>query len=523
MGVITSSSKAAATTSSIKNVQFITGSEVVPANPIIIGTGDPAKEAGIDLDTPILVTSPEDAANKTGAGFMLHRLTKQFYKGSKNQLPVTIIMQAEDGAGAQASGSIDFVGSSGVLAGTLKLYISGLIDEPVGITVTAGDAPADLAAATAAAINALTDLPVTASAATTITTITAKSKGAWGNDIDISFNLLAGDVTPTGVVGAITGMSAGAATDDISTALNALGTGDGANEDFYTDLVHGYGQDSTQLNHISVYGGEGNDAVGLYDEFVHKPFRSLNGDTAAGSGGLSALVSLGDGRKLDRTNGTYAVPGSATHPQEIAAQVMGMIARIANINPAKTYAWQALSGVDPGAKADRWTSENTNRNTAVLAGISPSFVEGGIVKLQNVVSYYHPDNVTSDSNGYRSMRDLAITRNLLDGQFKAFRAEKWEGVSFVADKSKVTNSTSREKARDLDDVLDTDLALAKAWEGQAWIFTADFTVDQLKINPPTLRGDGKGFNNQISVIYSGEGLILDSEVQFDVSPVAVTG
>lgn len=523
MSNITSNSLAAAVGSSVKNVVFKPTAQVVPRKILIIGTGDPTTEAANDLNTPILVTSPEDVGAKTGFGFMLYRLAKSAYKGSKGILTY-IIQQAEPGAGVQATGDIDFTGSTGVLAGTIALYIAG---ERVAVTVAAGTSADDIATAVVAAVNADSTLPVTAAvdgATTAQVNFTAKSEGTYGNGIDISLNLNAGEELPSGVTTAITDMSSGAGIPDIQDALDALGTGDGANEDYFTDVIYaGYGQDSATLNAVSTYVGEGNDFTGLYDKVVHKPFRALVGDVAAGSGGLSALVSLGGGRKNDRANGVIAVPGSQSHPAEIAAQAMGVMAKINNNLAEQNYLDIVLEGVWPGAKSDRWTSEYNNRDTAVKAGVSPTFVKSGSVVMQNVVTFYHPDSVPVTSNGYRSMRNISILQNWLNAQASAFETEKWDGISIVADTQNVTNVESRKKARDVEAVKDELLALINSAEANAWIYSASFSIDSLKEpTAVTVRTGGDGFVSTLKIVLSGEGNILDNITEFDTSIAVFT-
>jgi phage tail sheath gpL-like len=512
---ITDNSLAAGVGSSVKNKTFKFAAQVVQRKILLVGTGDPLTEAGNLLNEPILVTSPEDVAAKTGFGWMLHRLAIASFKGSKG-IETWVVQQAE--TGAQAAGELDFTGSIGVQAGTLAIYIA---NERVAVNITAGMTIEEIADAVVAAITANPDLPVTAVkvAVTFEVTITSKSTGPWGDDISLNFNLQSDDETPTGIVTAITGMTGGTGIPDIQTALDSLGTGDGANEAFFTDAPsHGYGQDTTTLDAVANYVGQGNDFTGLYDKVVHKPFRSLVGDVAAGSGGLSALVALGNGRKNDRANGVVAVPGSASHPAEIAAQALGVMAKINNNIAEGSYLDQVLEGVHPGDKADRWTSEYNNRDTAVKAGVSPTVIKNGAVVMQNVVTFYHPDSVPQTSNGYRSQRNISILQNILYNVALNFEGEKWQGISIVADVTRVGAFESRKKARDTDSVLDDLVALARSFESNAWIFSASFTIDELK-NPGSvvIRGGGDGFNNTLKVVLSGEGLILDTVTEFDTS------
>lgn len=517
---LNATSLAAGVGASVKNVQFQSSAQNVPRKILIIATYDPAK-TGVVAETPVLVLSADDAGDQFGFGFMAHRLALQAFEGS-NGVETWIQPQAEAGGAVAAAGEIDFAGSTGVIAGTIYLYIAGL---SVPVTISTGATVEDIADAVVAAITADKRLPVTAAkvAVTFEVTITAKSKGPWGNDISIAFNLGYGEALPTGVTAAVTDMASGAGIPTIADALDALGTGDNANENFFTDVVHGYGQDTTTLDTISTYVGEGNVFSGLYSKTVARPFRVLTGDVVADSAGLTALIALADLRKNDRANGVVAVPGSQSHPSEIAALTIGNMARINNDRAAQSYNGVLLSGIWPGDKADRWTSDYDNRDTAVKNGVSPTRVQSGDVYLQNVITFYRPDSVPVDSNGYRSMRNISILQNILFNIGLNFSQEKWQGISIVADVAKVGNTTDRQKARDIDSVKDDLVALANSFEDKAWIYEAAFTIDKLKeAGAVTIRPGTTGFDNILSVILSGEGGILDTTVEFDTSIAVLT-
>lgn len=504
-------SLATAIGASVDNVQFQPEALNVARKILVIGTYDPLKTLVVD-DVPVQIFSPEDAGDQFGFGFMLHRLITQAFAGS-NGVELWAIPQAE-GTPTAAEGTITFTATSAT-AGTFFLYVAGLA---VPVTVAEGDDAATIATATAAAVNAIKELPVTAAAATVVCTLTSKTEQAWANEISIKTNLKAGETLPVGVTIVIVDMTGGVGTPTIADALDGLGTGDNANEAFFTDVVHGYLQDSVTLDAIETYVGAGNTFLGLYAKTVARPFRVLTGDVDTGSAALTALLALGNGRKNDRANGVIAVPGSANHPSEIAAQAIGHMARINVDRAAQSYQGTTLIDIDPGETADRWTSEFDDRDTAVKAGVSPTVVQSGSVVLQNVVTFYHPDSVPVSSNGYRSMRNISIIQNLLANILVNFRQEKWQGISIVNDVNLVTNATDREKARDINSVIGDLIALANSFETKAWIFQAQFTIDKLKeAGAVTIRSGNNGFDNTLSVIFSGEGQILDTEVKFDIS------
>jgi phage tail sheath gpL-like len=508
--------------SAVKNAQFQPVANVKPRKIFITGTYDPTILTVVE-DEPQRVFSAEQVGAETGFGFMLHRLAQKVFEGSQG-IECYYTAQSEAGGAAASAGSIDFTGTAGVLAGTIALYIA---NDRVAVNVADGVLPAAIVSDLVDAINANDDLPVTAAINVTpeIIDITAKSKGPWGDRISLKFNLQTGDVLPTGVTQVTTPMAGGSGVPDINEVLTALGTGDLANETDLTDHVHGYGQDTTTLDALSTYNGVGNDFIGLYSKTVARPFRSLTGDVTAGSGGLTSLIALGDGRKLDRTNGVIGAPGSASHPEEIAALAIGIMARLNNKRAEETAINQILSGVDVGATGDRWTNDlDTGRDPAVKAGISPTMVKNGVLTLQNVVSFYHPDDVAVTSNAFRSMRNISILQNILDAQKANFEREFWQGYSIVEDRALVVNSVSNQKARDTDDVKADLSTLIELFESNAWIYTASFSLDQLADDPNSvvIRPATNGFDNNIKLLLSGEGAILDTVSEVDTS-IAILG
>ena len=513
-------SLAAAVGVGVKNVQFQAEAAVLKRRIAIVATFDPAF-TGVVPDVPVLVTSAEDVGDKFGFGFMAHRLAIPAFLGSSG-VETYVIPQAEAGGAAAAAGDIDFTVTT-VVAGTLFLYIAGdlvsvgIPAEILGVATTADD----IATLVADAVNADANLPLTAASTLTVVDFTAKSQATYGNEIDLSFNLGFAQELPGGVTAVITDMATGSGVPDIQTALETgLGTGDTANDLGITDLVHGYGLDSSTLDKISTYVGAGNDFVGLYAKLVARPFRALTGDTTADSAGLSALIALSDTRLLDRANGVIAAPGSQSHPAEIAAQALGVMARVNNNLAEQSTIDQLLSGVWPGLDADQWTSDYDNRNTAVTKGIGTTLLKNSVMTIQNLVTFYRPASVPVASNGYRSMRNISILQNVLATTKTNFQQEKWQGISIVADTNRV-GGNSKKKARDIGSVIDDLVLLAKDFEKNAWIFTADFTIDGLRESGAVvIRAGGTGFDSTLKIILSGEGGILDTVVEFDTSIAA---
>lgn len=514
---VTPNSLAAGNLVSVKNKQFAVGANVLSRKIIIVGTKDASKTTLV-VDTLKQIFSAAEVGDIAGFGSMLHRLAIRAEEGSQG-VETWLVPQDEAGGAAAAAGEIDWTGSTGVLAGTQAVYIAGI---RAAVNIADGASIEEISDAVVAAVNAISEMPVVAAktVVTFETTFTAKTKGPWGDDIDISLNLLETDETPTGITAAITGMTGGSGVPDISDALDALGiTGtDSQNEKFFTDFIHGYGQDTTTLNLISAYNGSGNDFTGNYKKEIARPFRSLVGDVVADTAGLSALIAVGNGRKLDRTSGIFPVPGSQNHPEELAAFALGTAARLNNTRAEETTINQNMGGFFGGDLGDRWTDDYDNRDLAIKAGISTSQVKGGILTIQNLITFYHPDSVAQSSNGYRSQRNISILQNLLFNYKANFAREKWKGITIVDDTGDVSSTISKQKARDIDSVLDDLVDLANVFAGLAWLFTASFTIEKLQEGGAvTIRAGVTGFDIIFPVILSGEGGIFNSTIEFDTS------
>lgn len=520
---VSATSQAAIVGVGVKNVQFAPSANTLPRKLLLIGTYDETNKTTVVEDTPYLVTSPADVGDRFGFGFMLHRLSKWSFLGGGG-VETWVVPQKENVAAAFAAGSITVTATS-AKAGTLHLYIAG---EYVPVTVADGDDGDAIAASIDAVITADATLPVTSSAALNVVTVDANSGGLWGNFINLSLNWGFGQEMPEEAAGGpITVVfvqpTGGSGLPDIQDALDVLGIDDEQNGAYFTDLIHGYMQDSTTLDDISTWNGVGNDFVGNYAKTVARMLRSLNGDTVAGSSGLSALITLGDGRKQDRTSGIIAAPGSPNHPQEIAAQALGIMARLNNNRAAEHYNGKILVNVIPGEAADRWTASYSSRDTALDSGISSTKAEGGSLLMQDVATFYHPDSVPDDSNGYAAQVNISKIENISNSVKINFQQEKWKGIFIVDDVAKVTSTTDKQKARDVVAVQNDVVALARVWESRGWIYSADFTIDRIRSGGYiSIRAGGTGFDITIPILFSGVGRIYDNVIQFDTSLAILT-
>jgi hypothetical protein len=116
------------------------------------------------------------------------------------------------------------------------------------------------------------------------------------------------------------------------------------------------------------------------------------------------------------------------------------------------------------------------------------------------------------------MRDISIGQNILYNVFKLFSSDRWKGFTVVKDAGRIQSMSARKRARDRDAVLGDLLTIIEGFLGLGWLYDTAFTLAQL--NDPAsieIRVDGSGFNVSLSLIYSGEGGILDTIVYADTS------
>ncbi|NIA28336.1 MAG: hypothetical protein GWP06_00310 [Actinobacteria bacterium] len=496
---------------SIQNTVLKPQAEDVASLINIIGSYEAGKT--IVDEVPKLSLSAQSTGSVYGFGSMLHRLHIAVELGSDGQVSTYITPQAEAGGAAAAVGEVDFTGSVGILAGTLAMYYGA---DRIPVTVTDAMTVEALTDACVLAISANVNLNISGAkhAATFELDVTSKTLGTFGNAIggaQISFNRNPDDVTPTGITIATTQPVGGTGLPTIADALNGMGTGDNKNELKFTAIVHGYGQDTTTLNSIRTYVGPGDELTGLYAKIVARPLYSATGDNLSTA---TAAIAIGAARTTDRANVIFPVAGSKNHPSEIGAQFIGIVERTAKSAAARSYGGQAFTAMDPGDEADRWTNDETTRDLAVNAGISTSIVDGGVVKINDAITMYHPNTIPETSNIYREVVNIRKIRNMLANEKSTFGSLTLSKNIIVEDVAEVSSVKDKQFAIDLKIVRSTHIALIKAFVKKAWLYESAFAIANLEV---ALRSNTDGFDSIIKAILSGVNKISDNQIQADIS------
>lgn len=434
-------------------------------------------------NAPLISQGANDAIAQGGAGSMLALMTAA-YLNSDNFGEVWYLPVADASGAVAAAGTITITGAP-TDAGTLSLYV-GAYQGPTGlqglvsVAVSTSDTPTTIAAAITAAITANANLPVTATAAAGVVTLTAKNKGLAGNDIDLRLNYggtLAGQATPVGITVAIVAMTGGTTNPTLTTALANLG------DQPFDFIVCPY-NDTVSLNALQSLL---NDQTGRWSWEAQ-----LYGHVfAANRGILSAQTTLG----VARNNQHESVLGfydSPTPNWMWAADFAGAAAVALRADPGRPLQTITLSTALAPPIASRFTLPE--QNTLLYDGISTFTVaQDGKVALQNVITTYQQNSFGQPDDSYLEietlflmiyvLRDLA---SVITSKFPRMKLAA-DGTRFAPGAAIVTPSVIRANLIAEYQALETD-----GFVQNSTAFAAGLIVQQNATNP-----------NRVDVLYPG--------------------
>jgi len=468
------------------NSRAVQGTPAIPYKLLVMGQR--LAVGTVAADVPILVTSEAQAEKYFGRGSMLSAMIKALKKANRF-VELWAIASDDNAGGVLAAGTVTPTGAA-TAAGTIQLYIAG---KKISVAVAVGDDGDAIAINMAAAINAVTDLPVTA-AVDGITLnevdVTARHKGEVGNDIDMRVNYQIGEELPAGITCPVVAMSAGTTNPDISTAIAAMG------DEWYNVMVCPY-TDATNL-------------TALETEMTTRwgPTKQIDGQVfTAFRGSVGVTQTFGDGRNSQHVScmGTGISP---TPPYIWAAVNAGVAAMSLSIDPARPLQTLFMPGVLPPAITDRWTFEE--RNLLLGDGVATSIVDaGGRVLIERQVTMYQenafgvPDPSYLDVNTGATLSYLRYsTRARISLKFPRHKLAS-DGTRFGPGQKVVTPSVIRGEL----------IALFREWETAGLVenfeqFKEDLVVerdgnDANRVNvlaPPDLMNQFRVFAAQLQFI-----------------------
>lgn len=376
--------------------------------------------------SPRRITSAAEAAATYGFGSPIHLAARELFPavgGGVGSIPVTVLPLNDDGAGAAAVGTITPAGVAAA-AGNFFARISGILSSP--IAVAAGANVATQVASLVAAINAILDMPALATntGPGTACTLTAKWKGATGNEIKVE--ILDTNLNPV-ASGLFTVVNPAAGANDpvVTTALGGIGG------DWITLLINSFhGTNTTVLDAIQTKG------EARWDQQVRRPFVAFCGNDEAV---LATATATTAARKTDRINCQLVSPGSVHLPVQIAAAQVREIAKVADDNAPTDYGSRRVTTLIPGADSVQW--DYTTRDAAVKAGCSTVQIKDGVLNISDVVTMYHPDGEIPPA--YRYVVDIIKLMQVYYNVDLEFAQPAWDGAPLIPDGQPTTNPNAR--------------------------------------------------------------------------------
>lgn len=314
--------------------------------------------------TPVRVMSANHGAGLFGRGSQLAAMIAAA-KAANASTDMWACALDDLVAGVAASGTLTITGAP-TAAGTLNLYVAGIATK---VGVAANDTNTVTATNIAAAINANPDLPVTATSALGVVTVTARHKGENGNYVDLRVNFYDGEALPAGLAIAIVAMTGGTGNPDVTLALAALG-----GDQYYTIITAW--TDAANMTAL--------------EAFLLTRWGPMSQKTGSAfgcvSGTYSGLVTLGHARNspMSLLFGIYDMPVAPW----IAAATWGSVIEFNGaIDPARGFQTLLLPGLMAPPVKSQFTRDQ--RDILLHNGISTFTVDqGGNVLIEQVVTTY---------------------------------------------------------------------------------------------------------------------------------------
>jgi len=371
------------------------------------------------------ITSDEQADAAFGYGSQLALMVKAFRKNTKNSelwaLPV-----ADNADSAAAKGSVKFtVAGDGEtpklkVAGAVRLMIGG---QACPVNVAIDDSAANVATKAAAAINAIENLPVTASVDSSDSTkveLTAKNKGSNGHGIDIRWNHNQGESLPEGLSITKVAMANGGSDASYSTAtvkakcegtwfnMVVIGSDEADNVNYIKEMLDERWQATVQQTGVMCFSLNGGDTE--------------NGFTTRGNSLNSQEIVLA------------AIPDSPTPGYVKASALFGCVAPKALNDPARPLSNWAVAGVVAPKSEDR---EGFDGNNSLLkSGCAlMTAADDGTVYTKRIVTTYKKNAAGAKDTAYMQL-ETVLTLSYLRWDWNNYLAVKYPNAKLADDGNK---------------------------------------------------------------------------------------
>jgi phage tail sheath gpL-like len=430
------------------------------------------------------ITHPDQGTALFGAGSVGQQMVRAWKKANRTNRVFAIALD-DDAAAIKAVWTLTFTGAG---AGTVPLYVQG---RRVRYAATSAMTPTQHASAAVLAINADADMPVVATSAAGVVTLTAKHGGEVGNHIDIRFRKSAEDVLPGTLAIAVAQGTAGAGNPDVQDILDVV-----ANT-WITDVVMAW-DDAANLELVAEEFKERFKAMGKKDGHVFVAHRGTYGQLGT-KGGL--------------TNSPHISPIGAKRamqaPHEWAASLGGLAMFHTTNDPARQLRSLVLPGIDAPEPEDCFTE--TERDLLLRQGISTwTRLDDGSVVLERVITTYKVTTLGVPDTAYL---DIMVPKTLT-----RIRYDWASYVTLMYPRHKLAPDDS--VAAHNNDVVVTPkrmhgtwAARCKLYERQAWIIDVPRTLDLSRFEID--ESDKNRLNGQQRINIIGNLMVLAAALEFE--------
>lgn len=370
--------------SNVRNPGVLTEAKVVksgsgrvlkPFKALLVGSKT-ASGSMSNLAEPALVVTSDQVGVLAGFGSLLHAMAQAFF--ASNRSTPCYIIAVDDTAGTASVWTATVTVTTAV-AGTIFFYIAG---RRLQIAVTAAQAQNSIATAINAAIAADPTLPVTATVATNVVTITSKNKGVVSSEIDVRGNFQAGETYPGGVSVAIAQTTVGATDPTYGASLwSAIG-------EVQYDVI--------------AFGHNGTANLTAIDTELRSRWgstRKVDGRGFVGyRGTFSAAQSAGQALNSEFF---FDMPArnAVTWTPEVGANVAALAAFYHSADPAGPLNQRTLDWMQPPIPSERYIW--SEQNLLLYAGMSTFNVgQDGKCVIGRLITTYQKNSANVADNGW---------------------------------------------------------------------------------------------------------------------------
>jgi len=457
------------------------GGGFLPQRLAVIGIGN--DDAVYSPEKHESTGSADAIGQRYGYGSPLHLAARQLFpiSGGGANFPVTFypLRPLETAVAAEGVISCDGVAEA---PGSGVVYIGGIAAEfPVAKAATADT----VLSAIKMAINTKLEMPVIAGDVDDgELTLVSKWSGESGNDITIEIETIV-----NGFTFGITAMAGGALDPDIAPALEAIGQ---IWETFILDTFAW--KKPTRLDQYQLF------CEGRWSELEKKPCLVAHGSVDD----YYTRTAVTDLRKFDYGNFLIQSTGSRELPFVIAAR--GLVSDImtnANSNPPLGYKGK-LTGLAAGP--DSIQENYATRNNAVAKGASTNIKTGSVAELNDIVTFWHPDNEMIPSRRY--VVDLVKLQNAVFNVRMIMEADEKKGAPLVSNETVTTNPRAIQPKMIKTELMNLADALGRAAIISEPVFTKENLIVKIdSVNP-------KRVNLQYPIKLSGNIEVTSNDIYF---------